>query len=805
MGETSGGKTIDGGVLVSVLCYECGNPKELAMTLRVLIGFSTLLMSAQAHGARPRVAVIADGPSELFNAHVSLLADEVDALIGTDSWSFPRQPTAVGDFSRPSVEALVQNTLADRSVDWVVGVGALVGAAVAAQKTLPKPVFIPIAAPTLQGLPRDENRSGKRNLVYLTGLLDIDVELRRLAQLGGAEPVMLVGANLEALIRDHRATQARADRPRVRIIPASGGAEEILAAIPEDAGAVYIGVLPRLPFSDIDRLIAGLNARRLPTYAGQGRAWVERGAFLTLVPGDEHLRRMRQMALYMSDALRGEPLAAMNVIFEPRAELVINMATAREIGVYPRFELLTEAEQVGIADRGRGRHLSLRDAVSEALAANLALRARMVDIEIAEERLAAAWSEVMPRVDAVGDFDWLDPDVAVTSPERTLSWGLSARQVVFSAAAIQAIAAQKHLRKSADHTVHATELDTVRDAAIAYLNVLRTRTAERISRENLRRTRRNLSLAEVRSQIGVAAPAEVFRWQAEIADARANLISATAVRNQAEIALNQLMNRPLEEPFAPVEPAGSADYLILDPRMSEHVDNRWRFKVLRAFMVEEAQANAPELRELDELIASQERVSAALTQRLFLPDVFASAGFTNTLDRAGKGVTPPPGFPQDDLTWQVGVGLQLNLFDYGRYAEINEVDATLSQLRTRRSLAAQQIEQRVRNAMHQVGFSRAAVLLRQDAAEAALQNLGLVTDAYRQGSVDIITLVDAQNQAFVAEQAAANAGYDFLADYIEAERAAGAFGFRRSEEERDALFQKMLEFERQTESNGGTP
>jgi len=375
---------------------------------------------------------------------------------------------------------------------------------------------------------------------------------------------------------------------------------------------------------------------------------------------------------------------------------------------------------------------------------------------------------------------------------------------LFSAAAFQGIAAQKHLRRSADHSVRSVELDIVRDAAVAYLNVLRTRTAERISRENLRRTRRNLSLAQVRVEIGVAGPAEVYRWEAEIADARASLISASSIRNQAEIALNQLMNRPLEEPFAPVEPGGSPDYMILDPRMAEHVDDPRRFKVLRAFMVSEGHQNSPELRELDHLIAAQESIASALTQRLFLPDLFAAGGFTHTLDRAGAGTSPPPGFPQDDFTWQVGIGLQLNLFDYGRYAQINETEATVSQLRTTRELVAQRIDQGVRSTLHQAGFSRAAVNLRNDAAEAARKNLELVTDAYRQGSVDIITLVDAQNQAFNGQQAAANAVYDFLADYVVAERAVGSFSFRAAPDERKATFDRLLRFE-DSNSDGGAP
>ena len=84
--------------------------------------------------------------------------------------------------------------------------------------------------------------------------------------------------------------------------------------------------------------------------------------------------------------------------------------------------------------------------------------------------------------------------------------------------------------------------------------------------------------------------------------------------------------------------------------------------------------------------------------------------------------------------------------------------------------------------------------LREDAARAAEQNLELVTDAYRRGAVNIITLIDAQNQALLTRLAASNALYDFLIDYLAVERAAAAFGFRLSTEEREDFVRRLMRF-----------
>ena len=53
----------------------------------------------------------------------------------------------------------------------------------------------------------------------------------------------------------------------------------------------------------------------------------------------------------------------------------------------------------------------------------------------------------------------------------------------------------------------------------------------------------------MRESIGYSRRSEVFRWESEIASDRKDVIEANAQRNLAEIALNRLLHRPLEESF----------------------------------------------------------------------------------------------------------------------------------------------------------------------------------------------------------------------------------------------------------------
>ncbi len=112
-------------------------------------------------------------------------------------------------------------------------------------------------------------------------------------------------------------------------------------------------------------------------------------------------------------------------------------------------------------------------------------------------------------------------------------------------------------------------------AGESYLNVLRAKNNERVQRDNLKLTRKNLSLAETRYTIGVAGREEVFRWQTQIAESRSDVIQASATRNQAEIELNRILNRPLEGPFqTPPESEVRSVLPGSDPRLAKYLEDR---------------------------------------------------------------------------------------------------------------------------------------------------------------------------------------------------------------------------------------
>ena len=195
--------------------------------------------------------------------------------------------------------------------------------------------------------------------------------------------------------------------------------------------------------------------------------------------------------------------------------------------------------------------------------------------------------------------------------------------------------------------------------------------------------------------------------------------------------------------------------------------------------------SSPELANLDEAIAAQERAGTAAHRAFWLPSL-ALQGTIGTDDTSGAGSeglatggeegAPSPFAvePPDDLDWSVALNASIPLWTSGeRSAELRRARVELDRLLREREALAERIEQRVRIAVHRAGASRASIGLTRDAAEAADKSLDLVTDSYSMGTGSVLDLLDAQNAALVADQLAATAYYDFLVDLISARRAAG--------------------------------
>jgi len=741
------------------------------------------------------IGIVFDGPFAENDALRAVIEREITELASPRSRVvFPSSARRVADWTRAGVRGAVEALLGDPDVHILLTSGPLGSAHAATRTGLPKPVVAAfVLDPQAQGFGVETNAAGERisgtpNLAYITFSGDPAADIRQLQEVAPfrrltylvSEVLLTVNPAMEETLR----AGMREAGGEATVVPVGASVEEALRALAPDSEAVYVTPLAHLSRTAFHELVDGLTERRLPAFSYLGRDEVDRGLLASSYLDVEAERLARRIALHVQRILLGEDAGELPVDFRRRRRLTINMATAAAIGVHPGWRVMSDAELLHAAPPEGTRVLSLASVTREALAVNLDLMAADRSVAAGQGAVRVARAALLPQVTASGGYERIDPDRAASTfgiqPEWSAAGVVGFSQVLYAESARARAAIERHAQTSREEAREEQRLDIVHDAALGYLNVLRALTFERIQRENLAVTRVNLEFAHSRREIGVARATEVLRWENQIANHRRAVLDAGAALQVARIALNRLLDRPLEEPFETTD-VGLADPAVLASAtlVNEQINNPHAFAILRDFMTGEALAASPELRQLDAGIAARERALVA-AQRAFWAPVLTAGGEVTTVkspETAGPFDFIPGSFTvpeRDAINWSVGVSASLPLFSGGaRWAERTRTREELAGLRVKRRAAAARMGARLRSALHFAAASYAGIGLAEEAAAAARRNLDLTTNAYEQGVVSILDLIDAQNTALIAEEGAADAVYGYLLDLMDAYRATG--------------------------------
>ena len=207
-------------------------------------------------------------------------------------------------------------------------------------------------------------------------------------------------------------------------------------------------------------------------------------------------------------------------------------------------------------------------------------------------------------------------------------------------------------------------------------------------------------------------------------------------------------------------------------------------------MVQETLAASPELRQLDAALRAQERELENSQRAFYLPDV-EFFGDLSAIENVGGDTIPGLSDP-GTWNWTLGVNAVLPLFEGdARRARSARARIELEEISAQREATQQRIEQRIRSNLYQSNASFIGINLSRAAAAAARRNLDLVLEKYQEGVVGILSLLDAQNSALVADLLAANAIFDYLVDLMGTQRAVGRFDYYRSAQDRQQFLDRL--------------
>lgn len=775
--------------------------RRVAVTLLL-----TSLLAATAAAQRPVVGigVVFDGPQSRYLIELDAIRGELETLLGREYEVRVTDALQVrGDWTLEGASRALARQFADDRVDVILTAGVLSTQAAALADTLAKPVIgIVVVDAELQAFPFDGGASGKRNLVYLTSFRSVENQLAafrravRFDRLG-----VLVDANtlaaLPALTEVKAKQIADALGVRVSVVPVADSVDAVIERL-GDFDAIYVTPLLRFDATAMRRLADALRERRIPSFSLLGGEELRYG-FLMSLGGGERERDLvtRRIALNVQRIVLGDEVAAIPVGIDYSDRLTIDMAVARAIGYEPSFAISADARLINEDTAASADRIGFRDTLVRAAQQNSALGVAAYGPDLAMAQRDSARSQLLPQLGFGASRTRIDADRGnpLVQPEKSTDLQLSGSQLLYSD---DDIANWRAAGREVDASLmdyRTDELDIVRAAGEAYLQVLRADALYRVRVANVETTRENLRLARIRLAIGFSGRSDVLRWESQLATERRDLIAAEASVRQAAIRLAQLIGT---SQLAPPEPiADSTDATLqffLAPRFVRLVDSPSTWERFRNFLVSEALAVAPELRSLDARIAGQSRQRLAARRKFYVPELTLRGAAGDRVSASGTG-SDARLIAQDNESWSLSVTASWPVFTGGALrARLTAEDARLAQLQARRIAVAEQIELRMRLALFDTAASFTAIDLSAEAARAAADNLEIVVDAYAQGAASITELLEAQEASLTARLGAADARYQYLIDLIAVFRASGDFRLVLEPDYREAFLQRASQY-----------
>lgn len=742
------------------------------------------------------IAVVRDGPPpdtgirELVEDQVRLLAPR-----GVEA-RFTMTPELDAQWDAGRARQAIQTALDDPDVDYLLLEGALVSQT-AQDMDLTKPVVSSFVERLdhfqLHDMEADRSRKDNLSFILVSNRAETDVAaFRDLLGLSTLH-VALDAAYIDGIdvVQPEMDRIAAATGVTLEFVRVEGDPEAALAAVPADAEAVMLGTAPRLLPPARARFFQGLTERGIAALSIYGYSDVDAGALAARSPNVQ-TQAARRAAVNLTEMMRGVDVADLPVLLSADTRILLNGRTAAAIGYAPDFETIAFATiRHEEALRLQETPLRLEETLRMAEAGNVELSIETNALETARIDQNVARSPLLPQVAAQPQFRARDPasiglEGLIPASDVVVGFGVS--QMLYDDAAISDYRSQKRLYETSGQTRESRLLDTYEASGSAFLRFVLARILYAVDLDNVRLTEENLELARLRQDVGYSGRDEVFRWEAELANRRAEVFASRSLIERNRVDLNQVLGIAQDTRWRPEELRVEEDaFPFLDGRVRAVFVNAATFNRFRERMVQFSVQNSPELRGYGFRVEAQEIQVGQRERTWWLPTFSATAG-ANWRVAQSEDIPGLASFiPQLELTARYPIFLGA-----ARPSAVGRERSELRKISDEARLARDLVEKRTRIAMRRMESSFPAIQFARAAARAARQNFELVQDKYGQGLVNVTDLLEAQNASFLASQAEVAAVYEFLLDLNRFQRAIGWFEPIKTDQEKDMLAELIL-------------
>jgi len=254
----------------------------------------------------------------------------------------------------------------------------------------------------------------------------------------------------------------------------------------------------------------------------------------------------------------------------PRRRLVINEVTAVAVGYHVSEKIAEKAQEVepepkqktvvaalpevdrlsfeNYLKKNIAPELTLAQAVERSLKKNASLSVKQAKVEEDRQDRDRMLTELFPQVQGHVGYMRVDENAAQRSfetlPLDRTSASVALRQLIFSDPVITKLRAANKNVDSALFKEESLRLDVAAQTQKRYIACLAGAALYWIREYNLKLTQQNLETARQRRAAGTAGPQEVYRWEAQEAQNRSQVLSSQSALQRTVVGLNRIMGEP---------------------------------------------------------------------------------------------------------------------------------------------------------------------------------------------------------------------------------------------------------------------
>ncbi|MFK5951739.1 MAG: ABC transporter substrate binding protein [Desulfobacterium sp.] len=306
--------------------------------------------------AKPfNIGIIEDCSSRIVSAPLlEKIKAEIKSLTRSEfDVRFPKNKYVVAQCNSKSIQSGISKLMNDPGVDLVMSLGHLGSYYLCKSKTISKPTIAGVVLnPELQGIPFRKGKSGRKDLTYIAFLTDFKKNIDALKEVVPFQNAAYIyDKNLKAILPTTQLSPAKLEKrlgTKLTFIPVGKDIDSVLGTLDNRFDAVFVGTLQGFSEQSYDKVIAHLKDNKLPGFSFLEKKLVTKGLLAGFDRSKAKNKYVRRMGLLVQRVLLGDSMAEIPVNFTKESTLVINMQTAKEIGVSPSFAVMAKADVINM-------------------------------------------------------------------------------------------------------------------------------------------------------------------------------------------------------------------------------------------------------------------------------------------------------------------------------------------------------------------------------------------------------------------------------------------------------------------------